>query len=166
MTAFHRFRPLGGVLLAALIAAPALAAQDEPHAPRGAKQALDDRADPRAPLDNVGQGSHLARKPLSEGAYFDNKNRAAVRKYYAALAGKPCPAGQSEDCLPGQAKLPWRIGQALPAGAVVQPVPKGIRHSLPKQPPGLQYVQVGGDILLVANGSRMVVDGIDGAVPR
>jgi Ni/Co efflux regulator RcnB len=171
MNAIHPFRPLLGALLAALIAAPMVAAAqtaDEPHAQRQAKQALDDRADPHMPVDNVGQGTHFARKPLGEGAYFGDANRAAVHKYYAALAGKSCPAGAAStgDCVPAQAKLPWRIGQALPAGALVQPVPKALRPSLPKLPPGLKYVAVGSDILLVANGSKMVVDGIDGVARR
>lgn len=171
MNASSRFRLPAAALLAALIVAPGLAAAqpaDEPHAPRQAKQTLDDRADPRMPLDNVGQGTHFARKPLGEGAYFDDANRQAVRKYYAARAGKPCsPDGSAnEPCAPMQPKQPWRIGQPLPAGAIAQAVPKGLRQSLPKVPPGLSYVQVGGDILLVANGSKMVVDGIDGVASR
>jgi Ni/Co efflux regulator RcnB len=171
MNAIHRFRPLLVAVLAALLAGPMLVAAqtaDEPRTARQPKQALDDRADPRMPLDNVGQGTHFARKPLGEGAYFGDANRAAVHRYYAALAGKRCPAGSltSDGCLPSQPRLPWRIGQALPAGALVQPVPKGIRQSLPKLPPGLRYVAVGSDILLVANGSKMVVDGIDGVASR
>ena len=168
MNAIPRFRPCIGVLLAVLAAGPLLAgAQGDPaHAPRQAKQALDDRPDPHAPLDNVGKGTHFARKPLGEGVYFDDRNRAAVRKYYASLADKSCPGGKGEPCLPTQAKQPWRIGQPLPPGAVAEAVPKAIRQSLPNLPPGLQYVQVGGDILLVANASKMVVDGIDGAVRR
>jgi hypothetical protein len=39
-------------------------------------------------------------------------------------------------------------------------VPQGVLASLPKLPPGHRYVDVGGDILLMAAGSRMVVDGI------
>ena len=171
MKAIHRFRPLLVAVLAAFVAGPILAAAqtaDEPHALRQPKQALDDRADPRMPLDNVGQGTHFARKPLGEGAYFGDANRAAVHKYYAELAGRKCPPGSAsaDNCLSSQPKLPWRIGQALPAGAVVQPVPKGIRQSLPKLPPGLSYVAAGTDILLVANSSKMVVDGIDGVASR
>jgi len=33
---------------------------------------------------------------------------------------------------------------------------------LPPTPPGYRYVQVAGDILLIASGSKMVVDGVDG----
>jgi Ni/Co efflux regulator RcnB len=175
MDAIRSGGPLLAALLAAALAAPVIAAAqsptaagDEQHAPHKAKQALDDRVDPRMPADNVGRGTHFARKPLGEGVYFDDANRQAVRKYYAALA-RHCPTGTAtpvHGCLPAQAKQPWRIGQALPATAVVQPVPKAIRQSLPKVPPGLSYVQVAGDILLVANGSKMVVDGIDGMAVR
>jgi len=176
MNAIRRGRPLLAILLAAVIAAPVLAAAqspdptgDEQHAPRKAKQALDDRADPRMPVDNVGRGTHFARKPLGEGVYFNDANRQAVRKYYGALAARQCPTGAASPghgCPPAPAKQPWRIGQPLPATAVVQPVPQAIRQSLPKVPPGLRYVQVAGDILLVANGSKMVVDGIDGIAVR
>ncbi len=147
MNAIHRLRPLMGALLAALMSLPLVGAAqvadpgaEEPHAARKAKQALDDRADPHMPLDNVGQGTHFARKPLGQGAYFDDANRKAVQKYYAALAGRNCATtgtARSEGCLPNHAKQPWRIGQPLPASALAQPVPQAIRQSLPKVPPGL-----------------------------
>jgi Ni/Co efflux regulator RcnB len=165
MNAMPRFRRLPAALLAALLAVPAFAAApdagnnaaadpDAQHAPRKAKQALDDRADPRMRSDDVGKGTHFARKPLGQGAYFDNGNREAVRKYYAAHPDKAQPATSS-----------WQIGKSLPAGAGGRPVPAAIAGSLPKVPPGLRYLQVGSDILLVANGSRMVVDGINGVPP-
>jgi len=176
MNVTHRCRRLPAALLAALLAAPVIAAAQAPaaageeqHAPRQPKQARDDRADPHAPVDNVGRGTHFARKPLGEGVYFNDATRKAVHKYYAALAAKQCLSGVAtpgRGCPPTHARQPWRIGQAMPAGAVVQPVPKAIRQSLPKVPPGLRYVQVGSDILLVANGSQMVVDGIDGMPVR
>jgi hypothetical protein len=137
---------------------------------RKAKSALDDRADPRAQGGNdVGKGAHYARKPLAPGVYFDNGNRDAVRRYYASHPPKPCPPGlakKNNGCLPpGQAKN-WQIGQPLPATVVVQPVPQPILVSLPKVPPGHKYVQVAGDILLIAVGSKMVVDGINGLMSR
>ena len=56
--------------------------------------------------------------------------------------------------------MKWTIGRPLPAAAVPEPVPKAIAGSLPKLPPGHRYMDVGGDILLVAAGSKIVVDGI------
>ena len=108
------------VLLAALVAAPALAAPPNGGPPgheRKAKKALDDRADTRMRSNDVGTGTHRARKPTQPGAYFDNGNREAVRSYYAAHPPKPCPPGlakKNNGCLPpGQAKQ-WQIGQRLP----------------------------------------------------
>jgi hypothetical protein len=54
----------------------------------------------------------------------------------------------------------WEIGQPVPSGAAVKPVPKPLRASLPKLPPGHRYVEVGGEVLMIASGSGMVVDGI------
>jgi hypothetical protein len=130
------------LLLAALLGAgPALAQE------RQAKQALDDRADTRMPADDVGKGSHFARKPLGPGAYFDDGHRAAVHRYFAE---HPVKAGFF--------RKHWEIGKALPSGAHELPAP--LVSSLPKVPPGHRYVELGGDVLLVASGSRMVVDGI------
>jgi Ni/Co efflux regulator RcnB len=146
-------------ILALLLAAgPALAAPpspadagqargDEAQHQRKAKSAVDDRADPRMRSDDVGKGTHFARKPLGPGAYFDDGNRAAVHKYYASHPFKG-------------ARKQWQIGQPLPKMAAVTQVPQPVLASLPKVPPGHRYVGVGGDILLIAAGSRMVVDGI------
>ncbi|GAB3777470.1 hypothetical protein GCM10028796_56720 [Ramlibacter monticola] len=135
---------------AALGAGAAAASRDDDGQPapaRQAKQALDDRADPRLRTDDVGKGTHFARKPLGPGAYFDDKDRAAVRKYYEAHPA----AGQAAN---------WQVGQAVPRGAAVATVPQDLRSSLPKLPPGHRYLRVDGELVLVASGSGMVVDGI------
>ena len=115
--------------------------------PHGAKQALDDRADPSVRIDDVGKGTHFARKRLGPGAYFADRHRVAVRKYYAQhpLAG---------------AAVQWQIGEPVPRGAALAGVPQGLLASLPKLPPGHRYVQLGGEVVLIATGSKMVVDGI------
>jgi hypothetical protein len=89
----------------------------------------------------------MARQPLKPGAYFNDKARAAVRAYYAARPPKGAAASDS-----------WKIGEPLPAGS--GPVPPGLLAKLPKLPPGHQYLQLHGDVLLVA-GSGMVVDAIE-----
>jgi hypothetical protein len=137
----------------AAAAAPAVLDDDQPRPQRQAKRALDDRADTRVRTDDVGKGTHFARKPLGPGAYFDDKIRAAVRKYY------------DEHPAPGRAPQ-WQIGETLPTGVPVGAVPKGVLASLPKLPPGHRYVDLGGDILLVAAGSKMVVDGISARAAR
>lgn len=115
-----------------------------------AKQALDDRADPNTILVNVGEGTHYARKPLGPGVYFGDRHRAAVRKYY------------QEHPQPGS-PVRWQIGEPVPSGAALAPVPRALLASLPKLPPGHRYAELGGEVVLIASGSRMVVDGISRA---
>jgi len=138
---------------------------------RKAKRAVDDRADTRVRSDDVGKGKHMARKPLQPGAYFNDRNRDVVHRYYASAGhgGKACPPGlakKNNGCMPpGQAKK-WQIGQPLPPTVVVYPVPQQIIIGLPPVPVGHKYVQVAGDILLIAVGTKMVVDGINGLSSR
>lgn len=145
------------LVLAALIGTAAVAAPPE----RKAKDGVDDRADPRARIPEVGKGTRVAKQPLQPGAYFNEQARQGVREYYAR--GKHCPPGlarKNKGCMPpGQAKK-WQIGQPMPRGVAPAPVPQEVLGLLPKLPPGHQYVSYGGDILLIAAGSRMVVDAI------
>ncbi|MBC5782252.1 hypothetical protein H8N03_04800 [Ramlibacter sp. USB13] len=136
---------------AAPVAVAAPSAQQAPSGQHVPKQALDDRADPRHALpDNVGKGTHLARKPLGPGAYFSSKAQTVVRRYY--------------DAHPASARAAnWQIGEPIPSRAKVTGVPDAVRVSLPPVPPGHQYVQVDGEVVLVAMQSRMVVDGISRA---
>lgn len=112
-----------------------------------AKQALDDRADPSIRVDDVGKGEHFARKALGPGVYFGDRHRSAVRKYYEE---HPLAGGS----------VHWKIGEPLPRGTSVAAVPQGLLASLPRLPPGHRYAQVGGEVVLIASGSGMVVDGI------
>jgi hypothetical protein len=110
-------------------------------------------------------------KPPRAGAYFDDHNRNAVHTYYASAGknGKGCPPGlakKNNGCMPpGQAKK-WQVGHTLPTTVVTYAVPHQVIVSLPPVPVGHKYVQVAGDILLIAVGSMMVVDGINGLSGR
>lgn len=105
------------------------------------------------------------REDLRVGAYFSDQHRQAARSYYGQRygAGKGCPPGlakKNNGCLPpGQAKK-WVVGQPLPAGVVVYSVPQPVLVHLPPAPVGYRYVRVASDILLIAIGTQMVVDGI------
>jgi hypothetical protein len=99
------------------------------------------------------------------GAYFTDQQRSSVRTYYTSHYGgaKSCPPGlakKNNGCMPpGQAKK-WAVGQPLPAGVVLYPVPHQVLVTLPPAPMGHKYVRVATDILLIAVGSQMVIDGI------
>lgn len=130
----------------AVVAAPAaIQAAPSPHSL--ARQSLDGQAAGASQVpDNVGQGQRLG-KALGPGAYFGPSVQELVRRHYAQ---QPAPAHPSS----------WQIGAALPPRARVSGVPDALRAALPKLPPGHQYVQVDGEVVLLARQSRMVVDGI------
>jgi hypothetical protein len=136
--------PLALAAPAAAVATPVT--QDVPGQ-RAAKKTLDDRFDASVHLGEVGKGTHFARKPLAPGAYFADRHREAVRKYYEEHPA----SGQSAT---------WRIGEAVPRGVSVKSVPAALLPNLPALPPGHRYVQLGGDVVMIAEGSKMVVDGI------
>ena len=119
---------------------------------RAPKQAVDDRAGPATSIPNdVGKGANFARKPLGPGAYFSSRHQAMVRKYYETkpVSGRP-----------GR----WKIGEPVPPKTAMTGVPDELRAALPRVPPGHQYVQLDGEVVLVALPSRMVVDGISRGV--
>ena len=97
--------------------------------------------------------------------YFGDQHRHAVNTYYADYQrqGKRCPPGlakKNNGCIPpGQARK-WHTGQPLPRDVVYYNVPQPLVVQLGVPPQGHKYVRVGADILLIAVGSRMVVDGI------
>ncbi len=99
------------------------------------------------------------------GAYFADHQRVAVSSYYdTQRTAKKCPPGlakKNNGCLPpGQAKK-WHMGQPLPGDVVFYPVPNEVIVRIGLPPQGYRYVRVANDILLMAIGSRMVVDAIE-----
>lgn len=126
---------------------PASLAQGSPPVQRPARQAVDERPAARAPGDNVGQGTHFARKPLGPGAYFGERHRTAVRQYY-------------QDHPVSGAAAHWRIGERVPRGVPLAAVPAGVLASLPELPEGHRYVQLRGEVVLIADQSKLVIDGI------
>lgn len=123
------------------------AAQRPQAAQRPVRQAAQDRAAPRTGGNKVGQGTHFARKPLGPGAYFGERHRSAVRKYYEVHPASGTAAQ-------------WRVGEPVPRGVPLAPVPAGVLASLPELPEGHRYVQLGGEVVLIAAQSKLVIDGI------
>lgn len=98
------------------------------------------------------------------GSYFNDTQRTAVRTYYGEQyrAGN-CPPGlakKNNGCMPpGQARK-WNVGRTLPRDVVYYSVPQSVIVDLGVPPSGQRYVRVGSDILLLATGTRMVIDAI------
>lgn len=99
------------------------------------------------------------------GGYFGDRHRAAAYEYYErqGRAGH-CPPGLAKKhngCQPpGHAKQ-WQMGRTLERSVVVYPVPRDVIVRIGPPPAGYRYVQVLGDVLMVAIGTNMVVDAIE-----
>ena len=97
--------------------------------------------------------------------HFNDDARRIISDYYGkkARAGK-CPPGlakKNNGCLPpGQAKK-WSKGHALPADVRYNDLPRELAKRLPPPPSKHRYVQIAGDILLIAIGTGMVIDAVE-----
>jgi len=85
------------------------------------------------------------------GGYFSSKDHALVSRYYAT---HPASAQVAK----------WKPGEPIPPKSALTGVPDDLRAALSTLPPGHQYVEVDGDVVLVAVQSRVVVDGISRAM--
>ena len=96
---------------------------------------------------------------------FGSDDRRIISEYYGPQARKGnCPPGlakKKNGCQPpGQAKK-WQKGQPLAKDITYYELPKELRVRLPVPPPNHRYVQIAGDILMIAAGTGMVVDAIE-----
>jgi Ni/Co efflux regulator RcnB len=96
--------------------------------------------------------------------HFEDRHHVIVRDYYTEQhAAGHCPPGlakKNNGCMPpGQAKK-WNVGQPLPSNVVFYSVPQPLLVQFGPPPAGYRYVRVDSDILMMAIGTRMVVDSI------
>ena len=96
--------------------------------------------------------------------YFEDRHRVAVREYYGdQFRSGHCPPGLAKKhngCMPpGQAKR-WEIGRPLPRDVIYYEVPRPLVLQLGPAPSGYRYARVGGDILMLAIGTALVVEAI------
>lgn len=168
----HFSRILLALLITQLSMAPALAEKPEwAGQGHGKKHRQDDRDDRDYRDDqrqrySAPQSSSGVSVDIRIGGYFDDHQRIGVQSYYRDQGSAAhCPPGLAKKrngCLPpGQAKK-WRTGYPLPADVVYAPVDARVQVRLGLPPAGHQFVQVAGGILLMAIGTRMVVDAIEG----
>jgi Ni/Co efflux regulator RcnB len=136
-------RLLAFLVMGAVVSGPVLAKNDEP----GAK----------------GQGHAKGKK--NKQKHFKAEHRDVARDYYVQeyRHSGNCPPGlakKNNGCMPpGQAKK-WHVGQPLAKDVVIYEVPPQLVVKIGPPPSGYKYVRVAADILLIAVGTRMVVDAI------
>ncbi len=159
---------LGLVFAVMLVAGPVLA--EKPPWAGGGKSKEPSRKYDTQPADKDGwQGERKVpppRGPEGKHRYFTDHQRDIIHNYYASQyrKGKKCPPGlakKQNGCMPpGQAKK-WAIGKPLPQSVVYYNLPRSVLAELGPPPPNHKYVRVAQDVLLLATGTRTVVDAID-----
>lgn len=174
-TPSRHMRSLALLLCGLLAAGPVLA--DKPSWAGGGKHDRYEDNDRGRGDDDHGHGKHGGGKHgggdhgdrdgrnWHEGdRYFSDDHRAYLNSYYASeYSHGRCPPGLAKKhngCMPpGQAKK-WAIGQPLPRGVVYAPLPAVVVARIGPPPSGYRYVQVAGDVLMIAIGTSMVMDAI------
>jgi Ni/Co efflux regulator RcnB len=97
---------------------------------------------------------------------FEDRQREMAREYYKREyhdRGR-CPPGlarKHDGCMPPGQERMWRRGEPLPRDVEYQPVPHDLAERMGPPPRGYRYVDVAGDILMIAVGTAVVVDAID-----
>lgn len=158
-------RALAFALTVVLAAGPALADKPSWAGEKGGKGHKDKDEHREAPRgQDVDRGDRGQGRKVSRIEHFNDPHRGYVREYYDGQfrAGR-CPPGLAKKhngCMPpGQAKK-WEVGHALPRDVRYYEVPAPLVVQLGQPPAGYRYVRVNDDILLLAMGTRMVVDAI------
>ena len=119
-------------------------------------------AAPAAQPASAGQASY----GVKIGAFFNDQQKQAARRAFLQkyAKAKECPPGLEKGkkgCeSPWDARY-WAVGQALQPAVKAYPVPEPVVAQLPKPPKGYEYVLVADDILLIASGTKLVVDMIE-----
>ena len=101
--------------------------------------------------------------PPGGTALIRERDRMIIRNYFGRqFAAGNCPPGlakKNNGCMPpGQAKN-WSRGQPLGSGVGFVPLPADLLAQI-TTPVGYQFVRVLNDVLLIAHGSRTVVDAV------
>ncbi len=121
------------------------------------KQGRQRDGDERSPRDSAGSTVKMSE-------YFGDRHRTAAHAYYSEqFRSGRCPPGlakKNNGCMPpGQAKK-WAVGRPLPRDVIYYDVSPALVVQFGLPPTGHRYVRVASDILLIAIGTGMVIDGI------
>jgi Ni/Co efflux regulator RcnB len=97
--------------------------------------------------------------------YFHDEQRTVINHYYTEQyrVGR-CPPGLAKKhngCMPPGHARQWVVGRPLPREVIYYDLPPAVVVQLGAPRAGQRYVRVASDILLIAIGTGMVLDGIE-----
>lgn len=164
-------RGLALLLCGLLAAGPALADKHggHGHGDHGDRQEYgdrggDERGHGHGKHGGGDHGDHGGRNWHEGDRYFNDDNRAYLNSYYATeYSHGRCPPGLAKKhngCMPPGHARQWAVGQPLPRGVIYAPLPAAVVTRIGPPPSGYRYVQVAGDVLMIAVGTSMVMDAI------
>ncbi|KJS32492.1 MAG: hypothetical protein VR64_06085 [Desulfatitalea sp. BRH_c12] len=109
---------------------------------------------------SAGHGNNYDKRRV----YFNEHHHVTINNYYGERfrSGK-CPPGlvkKNRECVPPRARG-WSYGRPLPREVIFYDLPPHIVTHLGPPPSGHRFVRVAQDILMIAVGTGMVVDGIE-----
>jgi len=117
----------------------------------------------------AGQPSANGETAGSDGAsvaarYFSDRHRALIREHYAGQFRRGiCAPGlerKAQGCTRVEPARKWAVGQPLPREVIFSDLPPALIVQLGRPRVGFRYVQVAGDVLLLALGTGVVVDAV------
>ncbi|WP_306482003.1 hypothetical protein [Limnobacter sp.] len=155
----------------ALLIASGSAYAEKPDKGNGNQGKNKEQSEQRGQKENRKGGGNEKGRDSGQGGVsvsfnFGGAETRIVRDYYGGQVSKgKCPPGlakKGNGCQPpGQAKQ-WQKGRALGSDVRYYDIPNELRIRLPAPPLNHKYVQLGTDLLLIAVGTAIVVDAIDG----
>ena len=158
-----RLLSLGAVALALTAGGPAAA--DPPHN-NGPGHPGKEMGRGNGNGNGKGNGKHDDRQVVvieRDGGHWDRHHRDVIVRYYDSHRIS-CPPGLVETrtgCLPrGQAKKRYAIGRPLPDTVIIETLPYDLMRQLPPPPHGYIYRRVDGDVLLIAEATKKVIDAV------
>ena len=110
---------------------------------------------------NAGGGNDKAKGGGNSVTIVD-KDRSLIREHFSAdAASGNCPPGlakKNNGCMPpGQAKK-WGVGQTVPRDVMIYALPDPLLLRLSPPPVGYRYGRIGGDVVLLAIPTNIIVD--------
>ena len=151
-----------GLVVACLLAAPALASAAKPDKAKGKGKA-------HAQHGGTTAGPAGGHEGVSVSVSFTAGQREAAHGWFVESYGRGnCPPGlakKNDGCLPpGQARKRYAVGHPFPGDVRWQPLPPSLATRVGPPPAGYLYVTLDGDLLKLAVGTLLVVDAIHGLV--
>lgn len=164
----HGIRAAGWAVAAALAVLAAPGVHGQPHDPADPGVRRPDRTAPGVGPPRTQRGIP---ERIDATLRFTGRERSQFETWVKDEYGRGrCPQGllkREGGCVPrGQQGKRYTVGLRLPARVVPAPVPLDLTRRVGTPPIGYRYGMVDGDLLKIATDTGLVVDALDGYLPK